>query len=274
MMGRTRGGAALCHVTAATLAPAAHNGVQWNTKPQGKGNHMKDEIFISVENGSVIKVLEDTGGQTIVATVTLTGRLTNQRRMNGTSLHLSYLNNMGKPWKTGYVKADQLPENHPYAYRPARASTIQVPTEDPEFSDMTTEALAEYANRRLAEAKLASDLAEKAKEELRNRKPRNGVTILGDTAVVASRPMRFDAALAKANLNKRQLDAISVAKPDATLAKKVLGENSPVYRSVCKEGKITLTIRTATDEDRQKAEIADTAESVADNDFRIGGYLP
>lgn len=187
---------------------------------------------------------------------------------------ISYLKNAGKPWKTGHVKADQLPANHEHAYRPARDATISVPTEDPEFSDMTDEDLAEYANRRLAEAKLASDLAEKAKEELRNRKPRNGVTIFGNTAVVASRPMRFDAALAKANLNRRQLDAISVSKPDAALAKKVLGADTPVYRSVCKEGKITLTIRTATDEDRQAAEIADTAESVADNDFRIGGYLP
>ncbi|MBQ6358832.1 MAG: hypothetical protein IJI97_07795 [Clostridia bacterium] len=242
---------------------------------EGKGKTVKDEIFISVENGSVIKVLDASSrGTVVVGTVTITGRVINQRTMGDASLHTSYLNSTGKPWKTGYVKADQLPENHPYAYRPARAATISVPTEDPEFSDMTTEALAEYANRRLVEAKLATDLAEKAKEELRKRQPRNGVTIFGNTAVVASRPMRFDAALAKANLNKRQLDAISVSKPDATLAKKVLGADSPVYRSVCKEGKITLTIRTATDEDRQAAEIADTAESVADNDFRIGGFLP
>lgn len=236
--------------------------------------NLKDEIFISVENGSVIKVLEDDNGRTVVATVTITGRLINQRRMNGTSLHLSFLNNMGKPWKTGYVKADQLPENHEFAYRPARAATISVPTEDPEFSDMTTEALAAFASRYLAQAKLATDLAEKAKEEIRRREPRNGVTILGDTAVVASRPMRFDAALAAANLNRRQLEAISVTKPDATLAKKILGADTPLYRSVCKEGKITLTIRPATDDDRMAAEVADTAESVADNDFRIGGFMP
>ena len=269
MMGRTQDGAALRRCGVAF-------GPQWCTvEYEGKGKTVKDEIFISVENGSVIKVLDASSrGTVVVGTVTITGRVINQRTMGDASLHTSYLNSTGKPWKTGYVKADQLPENHPYAYRPARAATISVPTEDPEFSDMTTEALAEYANRRLVEAKLATDLAEKAKEELRKRQPRNGVTIFGNTAVVASRPMRFDAALAKANLNKRQLDAISVSKPDATLAKKVLGADSPVYRSVCKEGKITLTIRTATDEDRQKAEIADTAESVADNDFRIGGYLP
>lgn len=239
MMGRTQDGAALRRCGVAF-------GPQWCTvEYEGKGKTVKDEIFILVENGSVIKVLEAGNDKTVVGTVTITGRVINQ-----------------------------LPENHEYAYRPARAATISVPTEDPEFSDMADEDLAEYANRRLAEAKLASDLAEKAKEELRNRKPRNGVTIFGNTAVVASRPMRFDAALAKANLNRRQLDAISVSKPDATLAKKVLGADTPVYRSVCKEGKITLTIRTATDEDRQAAEIADTAESVADNDFQIGGYLP
>lgn len=268
MMGRTQDGAALRRCGVAF-------GPQWCTvEYEGKGKTVKDEIFISVENGSVIKVLEAGNDKTVVGTVTITGRVINQRTMGDASLHTSYLNSTGKPWKTGYVKADQLPENHEYAYRPARAATISVPTEDPEFSDMADEDLAEYANRRLAEAKLASDLAEKAKEELRNRKPRNGVTIFGNTAVVASRPMRFDAALAKAKLNRRQLDAISVSKPDATLAKKVLGADTPVYRSVCKEGKITLTIRTATDEDRQAAEIADTAESVADNDFRIGGYLP
>lgn len=236
--------------------------------------NLKDEIFISMENGSVIKVLDDTDGQTVVATVTLTGRLTNQRRMNGTSLHLNYKNTKGELWKTGYVKADQLPADHPYAYRPARAATISVPTEDPEFADMSTQALAEFANIRLAEAKLASDLAERAKEELRKRQPRTGTTILGNVAVIAARPRRFDADLAKQKLTSSQLAAISVTKPDATLAKKVLGKDSELYGSVCKEGKATLTIRNASDEDRQAAEIAETAERVNPSSFEIGDVMP
>jgi hypothetical protein len=139
---------------------------------------------------------------------------------------------------------------------------------------MTDESLAEFTSRRLAEAKLLSALAEKAKEEIRRRTPRSGVTIFGSTAVVASRPMRFSADLARAALNKRQLEAISVTSPDATLAKKVLGPDSPLYRSVCKEGRITLAVRPATDDDRQAAGLADTAASVADNEFRIGGFMP
>lgn len=235
--------------------------------------NLKGETFISAENGSVVKVLEDTGSHVVVATVTFDGRLTNQRRMNSASLR-----NAARNRKTGYVrlnlKADQLPGDHEFAYRPASRQPMPVPDGDLDFSSMSDEDLAEFARRRLAEEKLAGYLANKAKEELRKREPRTGVTVLGDTAVVASRPHRFDASLAKKVLNRRQLEAISVTVPDASLAKKVLGADSPLYRSVCTEGKIRLEIRPATDEDREAAQIMDTAAQVATTNFRIGDHLP
>lgn len=225
---------------------------------------LKGETFISMENGSIIRVLEDNDGRTVVATVTLTGALTNQRPINSRSLHLDYKNTSGNPWKTGYVLAEQLPDDHEFAFRPARAATISVPREAPAFEDMSTVELMEFTNRRLAEARLANDLAEKAKEEIRNRAPRNGVTVLGGVAMAVSRPQRFDPALAKERLNANQYAAICVTKADATKAKKILGEDSPLYKSLCTEGKARLEIRSATDADYEASRIQDTADEVRD----------
>ena len=98
---------------------------------------------------------------------------------------------------------------------------------------------------------------------MRLRTKEAGTRVFGDVAVNAAPNNRFDAALAKANLTSRQYDAICVSKPDATLAKKVLGEDSPAYRATLKAGDWRVTIRFATDEDREMARIAEARAALA-----------
>lgn len=221
---------------------------------------MLGEIFISMKNGSTIKVLEDTGADPIsVATIMLNGTLTNRRPMDRSNLHTAYRNKSGDPWETGYVKADALPANHPYAYQASHVDAVPLPS----FSGMSTQELLEFANRRLAEASRAKELADRAKAEIRKRQPTKGITVLGDVTLETSYPNRFNADLAKEKLTPEQYAAICVTAPDAERAKQVLGgKDSPLYRSVCKTGDATLKIRAATDEDRRAAEIQKTAQRV------------
>lgn len=222
----------------------------------------KGTQLVNMTNGNVVEVVEEEkGGKVTIATRTATGHFTAVRRVASTSIRSGLLTLMGKPWKTGYVPADQLPAGHPFAL-PVPAGTVAGMDEEIDFQAMDTEELAAFAASKLTQVAILAKLADGAKEEIRRRQPRKGTTVLGDTAVIAKYPETFSAELAKANLTDQQYKAICVSKPDATRAKKLLGGDGPLYRSLCKPGKASLEIRPATDKDRQASSDLDTAEEI------------
>jgi hypothetical protein len=105
--------------------------------------------------------------------------------------------------------------------------------EDIDVTTLTDDQLARHAHHLHTHHAAVARLLEKAKEELGHRSKRPGTRVVGDVSVVLSRPNRFSGQLAEKVLNKTQLRRISVVKPDATLAKEVFGEDSPLYKSLC-----------------------------------------
>jgi hypothetical protein len=120
---------------------------------------------------------------------------------------------------------------------------------DVDFTKLDTSALAHYAHRKKCEAEYAQGLADLALDELKSRTKVEGTTLYGDTVAVAYRTKRFVAKTAKAVLTPTQYAAICAYKPDAKLAKKVLGEDSVEYQSSCEEYGWTVKLREATEED-------------------------
>lgn len=228
----------------------------------------KGTQLVNMTNGHAVKVVdEEKDGRITIATQTISGRLVGMRKVASTAVRSTYLTLMGKPWKTGYVPADQIPAGHPFA-PPSSTGNVSSMDEEIDFTNMDNEELAAFAASRLTQAAILTKLADAAKDEIRRRKPRKGVTVFGNTAIVAKYPESFNADLAKDRLTPAQYEAICVSKPDATRAKKILGgADSPLYKSVCKPGKAALEVRPATDKDHQAAADLDEAE-------RVNGQTP
>lgn len=223
--------------------------------------------YTNVKNGSVIEIVEaDDFGRCVVATVNGTGRLINQRKLGARNLHDNYLNLAGAPWKTGYVLTSALPYTHPYAPRAVVKEVFSVDVED-----MSDEALAAYVYSKEAEAKAIAKDAEDAKDELKKRTKQAGLRLFGEVAVTARRTRRFNAGLAKKMLKPEVYQAICSTKPDPEKAKRLLGEDSADYDASCKKYDWTVTVRTATDEDREAAEMAELTSR--EEPFKPGSVL-
>lgn len=217
------------------------------------------DTYTNVVTGSIVEVREvsEKTEKVTVVTVTTDGRKINQRTLKTASLRNTATNAKGTPYLAGYVRSDLLC---------TEAAPIKEPTvdlSDIDYTELDDMALAAFAARADADAKRLTELVEDAKKEMRRRTTAAGTRVFGDVAVNAAPNNRFDAALAKANLTGRQYDAICVTKPDATLAKKILGEDSPAYRATLKSGDWRITLRFATDEDREEARIAEERASLA-----------
>jgi hypothetical protein len=214
--------------------------------------------YTNVVTGSIVEVREvdKEAEQVTVVTIAADGRKINQRTLKAASLRNSATNAKGAPYLAGYVRSDLLR---------TEAAPIKEPTvdlSDIDYTELDDMALAAFAARADADAKRLTELVEGAKKEMRRRTSSAGTRVFGDVAVNAAANNRFDATLAKANLTGRQYEAICVSKPDATLAKKILGENSPAYRATLKPGDWRITVRFATDEDREEARIAEQRASL------------
>jgi len=222
--------------------------------------------YTNVTTGAVVEVqrVDETYGGVTIATVTTDGRKINQRRIQATSLRNSATNAKGVKYLGGYVRSDllrdEITETAPNKETPVEPTAIDT---DIDFAELSDEELATFAARSDAMAKRMADLVDDAKAEMRKRATETGTRIFGDVAVNVASNNRFNAALALANLNARQYDAICVNKPDPTLAKQILGEDSPAYRSTLKAGDWRITVRMATDEDREAARIAEQRMELA-----------
>lgn len=204
--------------------------------------------FINIKTGLVVEVTAVEGSEVYVLTILATGGAVNPRTMKTSSLHLSPTTARGSARLSGYIAVDALPEGHPLAS--VKEEKQAVPFGAPDFSAMSDEELSAYANARKAELALAEDLHEKAKKEIKLRRPNAGAYIVGNVYVGITTNIRFDAKVAKEVLTSTEYAAILKAKPDATLARELLSEKR--YLQVCKNHGNKAEVRTATDEDRMK----------------------
>lgn len=216
------------------------------------------EELVNLETGNVITVMEVREGEHfLAATSTVTGRLVNRRPILKTSVRATLTTRYGKEARQGYIRLADLPAGHRFApAAPVKEQSVtDMPLEEPDFSEMSDAQIAQYTFKYESRAKALKNLADKAKEEMRRRATISGTRVFDDVAVNASFSQRFDAKLAAKNLTPRQLQAISVSKPDAATARKVLGEDSPAYLSTLAEGTWTMTVRVATDDDREESDL-------------------
>lgn len=237
-----------------------------------------DKRFIHTRTGEVIEVTGTDAELSKIVTITATGRQVRPRTVKTASLKTDYLSRRGTPWRAAYVAVSCLPEGHAMAPVPAEAAApVQASGPEftfdlPDFAKMTNEELSAYGYARKAEAALADDLHEKAKDELKSRTTNSGLRVFGNVAVVAKSNRRFSGKRAKAVLSPSQYSAICVSKPDSTLAKKVLDEDSDLYKSITDDHGWTMEIRPATESDFEKmaedAEVA-SAKAAVDADSMI-----
>lgn len=226
--------------------------------------------YTNLANGSVLRVVDaDDMGRATVVTVTASGRIANQRTVATTGFHEGYLTRQGKPRKTGWVRTDELPYTHEYAPQNKASEAVA-----PDVTKMDDTELFAYIERKETERDLAKQEAETAKKELAERTTKEGTRILGDVAVVARPNRRFDAKLARQFLSPVQYASICESKPSPEKARNAFGKESELYTSMTKDHGWTLTVRMATDDDRDHAAADAALANQARVQFKLGGPLP
>lgn len=216
--------------------------------------------YENVATGAVIQVTaHSTTSRVEVATVNAAGALVNKRTIGANDLHEDAKTKQGNPRKSGYVRIDAL-----VAAKKKEESIIDA-DQDIDYDQLDTDQLAKFIAQREAQAKLLIEQADAAKTIMRDRITERGTRVYGDIAVNAAINQTFNAKLALKNLTAEQYRSICIPKPDSALAKKVLGEDSAEYKSTLKEGdaKWRLTVRIATDEDREADLMARKAKEVS-----------
>lgn len=221
----------------------------------------------SLANGSVIQILATGTDKATIATVAEDGRLLKKRQILSTSLRTNPYGAKGRLLKTGYVITSALPaqaedtvtakveDTTEAAPTYERKHMVDPTADDVDYSALDDDTLAAYIKEAEGKKKAYEGLAEKAKTEMGKRTAEPGLRLFGDVAVNAALNRRFDPALAKKKLTPKQLAAISVLKPDADLAKALLGEKSDAYKSILKDHGWRLTVRFATDDDLETIEL-------------------
>jgi hypothetical protein len=221
-----------------------------------------NDLYRNVRSGLVTKILSQTGDRTLIATVK-DGETSRTRTVPTSSIHQSTLNAEG--------------EFHTFGYVPLDASTAQqTTTPSPDRSDMdlmdnldalSDAELAALINKHERIKRESADIADRAKAVAKSRRGNNlGIDIQGDLALIYTSGSKFDAPTARRNLSSDDFKKILLAKPDATLARKLF-ENEPEKLAAClKDNGPSLTVREATDEDRARYA---SSHATDDEDFVI-----
>jgi hypothetical protein len=223
------------------------------------------DLYVHIKNKTVVLVtgVTECGTRGEIVTVTPMGDRVRPRTVPVARLN-SYLTRAGKPRKSGYVAVRQLPLDNRLARLPAITRAHAVPddhkptpftalrTEDANLGDLTDDALVIYLDRLDLEAKEAQKRFEDAKNEAKSRSSKKGgLVIVGDVALEMHNTSRVDDKLARANLTPEQYQSVAVLKIDTGLARERLAEAD--LAKVLKPQGMTLKVRQATDEDREKA---------------------
>lgn len=220
------------------------------------------DLYTNVATGAVVEVVSVNGetGKAEIVSVAPSGAKSNRRTIAVSSFRSGVNSAKGVPYRTGYVRSDLLaPAAAPVVHTKESVMDIS----EPDFSAMTNEELAHYMDVTQAKKNAFESLFESAKEEWRSRHKDASTQVFGDTAVNTALASTFSADKAKRMLTDRQYAAICVTKPDAKLARKVLDENSSLYRSLLTPSKPRITVRRATDEDYEAARLSQVRTDLA-----------
>lgn len=230
--------------------------------------------YTNLANGSVIEVVEivDNFKVRVGTLVDSNGIDTTQRRLREISrdkLFTSATKDNGKPRTSGWVPYAEATtktaltvstQAAPATTKKEHVVTAQInePSvhDEIDLESLPKEALIQYAHDLDIKAKRAKEEADKAKEELKRRSKRPGVTIVGDTVYDLGRNMNFSQALAVKKLTSEQLAMVSVTttEVDPKKAQAVFGKESELYKSLLVPAdNYTLKLRTVTDKDLDAA---------------------
>lgn len=201
--------------------------------------------YVNPRTKKLVEVLNEGPAEFTIVTVTDDG-YGRRRKVSAHSFHDGYLNSEGRPHSTGYVPVNTLPGDHPHAMKTEMTRMEMLEALDGMDSAELSQLI--YDQQKVMEN--AKTLIDRAKVLAKARRTESGVELHGDVAMVFSEDSKFDALTAARVLSKEQLRSISVPKPDATLAKRVLGEHSELYKACKKSNGFKLTVREATDADR------------------------
>jgi hypothetical protein len=200
---------------------------------------------VNVRNKNLVEVLNEGTAIFTIATVTDDG-YGRRRQVPAASFHDHYLADDGRKHTSGYVPVGSVPGDHLHAMK-----TELTRMEMLELIDAMTEAeLADLILKQQRVMEEAKAVIDRAKTVSKSRRAEGGLEVHGDVAMIFSPDKKFDPATAARTLTQEQLLSISVPKPDATKAKKVLGEHSELYKACQKDNGLKLTVREATDADR------------------------
>lgn len=219
--------------------------------------------YVNVRTNNIVEICNEGPASFTIVTVTDDG-YGPRRHAPSTSFHQNYLAENGQPHSSGYVPVRTLPGNHPAAMNTEidRMELLE------HLDDLSNAELAALIREQQKVEEEAKALIKRAKAIAKGRRKEVGLELYGDTALVFSSGKKFDAKTAIKVLDRTRLHQISILKPDATLAKKILGDDTEEYKSCLKDHGFTLTVREATDEDRLAA-LAETPADVDDEIFEL-----
>lgn len=204
--------------------------------------------YLNVRSNALVDTFNEGHGRITIATVRPDG-YGPKRRVKADSFHPHYLDEDNRPHKSGYVPVNTLPGDHPHAL------TTEASVDDilDHLDELSNEELARFIKEQQDIASRAEEAAKKAKAVAKGREKDGGVKVYGDVTMEYTPNRRFDEATARRNLSPEDFQSICLMKADASLAKAFF-KNSPEKLERCKKDNgWTLSVRAATDEDREKA---------------------
>lgn len=219
--------------------------------------------YVSPRTKKLVEVLNEGPAVFTIATVTDDG-YGRRRKARADSFHDSYLNGDGRPHSTGYVPVNVLPGDHPHAMKTEMTRMEMLEAID----GMTNAELAQLILDQQKVAEEAKALVDRAKAVSKSRRKESGTELHGDIVMVFAPSKKFNAKRAASALPPATLHSISLPKPDATLAKKILGEHSELYKACLEDYGFTLAVREATDADRL-VELAMSNPADSDESFEL-----
>lgn len=226
--------------------------------------------YVNVRTNNIVEVKNEGPASFTIVTVTDDG-YGPRRRVPSTSFHRNFLAGNGQPHTSGYIPVRTLPGSHPAAMN-TEIDRMELLEHLDDLPNTELAALIREQQKVLEEAKALVDRAKTVAKKRREGKG-VGLELHGDVAMVFSSGKKFDPKMAVKSLDRHRLNQISISKPDATLAKKILGEDSEEYQSCLKDNGFTLTVRPATDDDRLKA-LEERAETPQDEVFDLDDVTP
>lgn len=220
------------------------------------------DLYTNVATGAVVEVVSvnETTGKAEVVSVAPSGVKSNRRTIALTSFRSGLDNTKGVPYRTGYVRSDLL---RPATPEPVYTKEPVMDTTEPDLTEMSTGDLAVYMDVVQSKMDAFKALLDNAKTEWRLRVKESGTQVFGETAVNTALASTFSGDLAKKKLTERQYDAICVSKPNPELARRLLGEDSSLYRSLLVPAKARITVRRATEDDHEAARLSQVRSDLA-----------